>query len=116
MRALIALVTLAVILIGACADDSSLYRVIYVRNSTSQELYAARVDEAGETRILGPSMLPGGEQAFPVRDSDTFLFRGGCTIRDLLAVDKQLHEVARRKTPLCVGQLWVVEEPAPSGS
>jgi hypothetical protein len=69
---------------------------------------------AGEEHAL-PAELPPGQGKLVISGSmlgpDSLVMREGCTVGDLVARGPDGHEVARHEGPLCIGDVWIVEEP-----
>jgi hypothetical protein len=99
-------------------DDSGLASGVSVRNATQLTLHFkvftstrpytwTTVARPGDQSLVIPSSSLG-------RTSE--IAENGCTVVDLVAFDENENEVARHPPPLCVDDVWVIEDPEASSS
>ena len=69
----------------------------------------------GEEHEL-PAELPPGQGKLVISGSmlgpDSLIVRDDCIVGDLVARGSRGQEIARHEGPLCVGDVWIVEEAA----
>ena len=112
MKALAGPAVVAVLALFVTACDDTIASGIVVDNRTDAELHFSVLladrwytppgrAEPGETeRIVWSSVLP----------------PSGCTTGGMVALASDGRELARHDAPLCIGDVWVIEDVSPSGS
>jgi hypothetical protein len=108
---------LALLLLAAQACENQRIQGIYARNDTPYTLHFALIGADGTrsdlTEIAGLRVgetadLEGGTQ-LSAPGSQFFDSQAHCSRGAILAFDASNRLVARRDTPLCVGQTWDVQ-------
>jgi hypothetical protein len=113
------LVLFASLAVAAC--EGGAFANIGVENDTGVPLHFYLNMVNGGRRDYPLTLQPGARGPLITSFSSTSLeTRNGCTVGDLVALNPQGREIARRKPPLCVNEIWTVTvdgaSPGPASS